>query len=1017
MRPLLLKMSAFGPYAGEQELDFSQLKGRSFFLIHGATGAGKTTILDAMCFALYGDTSGGLRDSRSMRSDHASVDTLTQVDFTFTVGTEAYQVHRIPEQLRPKKRGEGLTQVAGEASLWRIVPEGERQLLAGKWNEVTQQVEQLLGFKSSQFRQVVLLPQGEFRRLLTANSAERQEIMQTLFKTEQYRVIEEYLKEKSQEYKKQHEDLSRQRQWVLQEAGASSPEELAERWNCHAQSVQENRGRLATARQEIEALQGMIAEAVSVEAKLLEQQGAQQAFSELTAQLPAVEKSREHLAKALKASSLEEAEKHLLQLDQERKALEEKLSLLDNKLKEAQKQQTAAEQRLKQETDKEAEGIQITQELVLLEQVAAHAAALKMSLEERAKKQSQLLKLAEAKEQTEAQLAKAKAKREETEQAEGQLRLLALQEAAYQAEESRLRLLAGKSRNVEEMLQELARLKIKMAETKNRLDKKEGVCQERKAAFLSLQEQWFQGQAALLAASLKEGEACPVCGSAHHPKPAAFHENLPSEAKLKAFQAELEALEKDKEETKAFHQSLMVRVGVLEGRVEEVKEELKASSPMTLSQLEQAVREAQAAYEQAAAAGRKSKVLTEEKEALLRREEELRKELEERQQLWQEGDRLFKQAEAIAAERQGMVPEAYRNPGSVEGAQKKLREREQALKEALQLAQQGLQKAQQTALQYQVERTAICSQLDSVRLRCSEGMEAFEQRLKDKGFTSRQQYEQEKKPAEYVKKLEEQIKAFEQQLAAAQDRLQRAESQAKDLVKPDLDSLREKAGVCQDVYNRQLAECTRLEEQLARERNWLDKTAALGKELGYLEGRYGTIGRLAEVANGGNEYKLTFQRFVLGALLEDVALAANQRLRTMSRGRYELQRTMDRARKNAAGGLDLEVFDHYTGVARGVSTLSGGETFLASLSLALGLADVVQSYAGGIHLETILVDEGFGTLDPEALDFAIKALVDLQKGGRLVGIISHVPELRERLDARLEVTRSERGSQAEFKVG
>jgi exonuclease SbcC len=171
------------------------------------------------------------------------------------------------------------------------------------------------------------------------------------------------------------------------------------------------------------------------------------------------------------------------------------------------------------------------------------------------------------------------------------------------------------------------------------------------------------------------------------------------------------------------------------------------------------------------------------------------------------------------------------------------------------------------------------------------------------------------------------------------------------------------------------------------------------------------------VANGGNPMGLTLQRFVLGALFDDVARAATSRLRIMSRGRYALQRTMERARANAAGGLELEVFDEYTGVSRPVATLSGGESFLASLALALGLADVVQAHSGGVFLETIFVDEGFGTLDPEALDEALKALLDLQGAGRLVGIISHVPELKERIDARLEVLPADRGSTARFIVG
>jgi exonuclease SbcC len=177
------------------------------------------------------------------------------------------------------------------------------------------------------------------------------------------------------------------------------------------------------------------------------------------------------------------------------------------------------------------------------------------------------------------------------------------------------------------------------------------------------------------------------------------------------------------------------------------------------------------------------------------------------------------------------------------------------------------------------------------------------------------------------------------------------------------------------------------------------------------------LGRLADAANGRNPLGVNLQRFVLGTRLDDVLIAASQRLHLMSKGRYWLQRSTDRATKRSPGGLDLEVFDGYTGVPRAVETLSGGESFLASLSLALGLADVVQSYSGGIHLETMFVDEGFGSLDPESLDLAIRALVDLQKGGRLVGIISHVPELKDRVDVRLEIFPGRNGSRARFVVG
>lgn len=207
-----------------------------------------------------------------------------------------------------------------------------------------------------------------------------------------------------------------------------------------------------------------------------------------------------------------------------------------------------------------------------------------------------------------------------------------------------------------------------------------------------------------------------------------------------------------------------------------------------------------------------------------------------------------------------------------------------------------------------------------------------------------------------------------------------------------------------------------LSERLRQIQIWLNELTRVLKEIEDLESRFGVVGRLAEVASGRNAFGVTFQRFVLGALLDDVLIASSQRLRIMSKGRYQLQRMTTRADKRTAGGLDLEVYDTYTGTARPVATLSGGESFIASLSMALGLADVVQSYAGGVYLETIFVDEGFGSLDPESLDLALRALIDLQQGGRLVGIISHVPELKERIDARLEVVPGRAGSSARFVV-
>lgn len=266
------------------------------------------------------------------------------------------------------------------------------------------------------------------------------------------------------------------------------------------------------------------------------------------------------------------------------------------------------------------------------------------------------------------------------------------------------------------------------------------------------------------------------------------------------------------------------------------------------------------------------------------------------------------------------------------------------------------------------------------------------------------------------KQLQQTIAAYEQNLAAATDRLQRAQNAVNGKTEPELSACKAAEQHADALYRQLTAQTAVTAKELSDLQKAQLQLQELEKKMGTLQDAYQTAASLAETARGNNPSRLTFSAFVLQAILDDVLQAANLRLTSMSRGRYSLSRTGDVLDARRENGLNIEVTDSFTGVARPVKTLSGGELFLASLSLALGLSDVVQAYAGGIRLDTILVDEGFGTLDSEALDMAIRTLTDLQKGGRLVGIISHVSELRERISARLEVIPGQRGSTAVFHV-
>jgi exonuclease SbcC len=266
-------------------------------------------------------------------------------------------------------------------------------------------------------------------------------------------------------------------------------------------------------------------------------------------------------------------------------------------------------------------------------------------------------------------------------------------------------------------------------------------------------------------------------------------------------------------------------------------------------------------------------------------------------------------------------------------------------------------------------------------------------------------------------RLEQEIRAFQDAQLAAKARFDHVADAARGKVRPDLAALETDATNAQAEVNGLLEERARAGEQSRQIDNSVGELKFLQGEQAQMEAQLAIVGRVAEVANGKNIYGITLQRYVLAALLEDVLAAASHRLRLMSRGRFDLQRATERVDLRAAGGLDLLVYDAYTGTTRPVQTLSGGESFLASLSLAMGLADVVQSYAGGIRLETIFIDEGFDSLDPETLELAFQALGELLKSGRLVGLISHVAELTELVPARLEITKGKHGSHARLVHG
>ena len=374
-------------------------------------------------------------------------------------------------------------------------------------------------------------------------------------------------------------------------------------------------------------------------------------------------------------------------------------------------------------------------------------------------------------------------------------------------------------------------------------------------------------------------------------------------------------------------------------------------------------------------------------------------------------------AEAQVRERLAGVPEHLRTAAQLQAATAAARDLLQAVEAQIQEARAADAAAARNQAAQQADLDAAHSASDQAIALLQREAQAVDQRLIDAGFASESDCASSRLTAAERDQLETAINAFEQTLAAAQARLNRARTETVGQAPVQLDQLEETARAASAALEAALQARTEAEGGLARAQGFVASLETQRQRSVALDEEFRLVGRVADAANGDNAARLTFQRFVLGALLDDVLVAASTRLQRMSRGRYRLQRQLDGLDRRRAAGLDLAVHDEYTGQTRPANTLSGGESFLAALGLALGLADVVQAYAGGVRIDTLFIDEGFGSLDTEALDSAMQALLDLQAGGRLVAIISHVEELRQRIDARLQITPSRRGSVATFFVG
>lgn len=919
MRPLKLTMSAFGPYAGEVTLDLSRLGDSGLYLICGDTGAGKTTIFDAITFALYGTASGDGREGDMFRSRYAEPSVRTFVELRFLCRGKEYRIRRNPAYQRRKERGEGFTRTAADAEL--EFPDGR---IVTKVSEVTREVEELLGIDRGQFVQVAMIAQGAFQGLLKARTTERQKIFRKLFSTEKFRELQESLSAEKLALERERKEL---RQSMEQHLGGILCEEDSPLFS-----------------QVSDAKEGLLpeAEAFALLEQLLEED--KKALGALEEQEKAMAEGLGSLNQQLgEGRQLEESRKELAGKQQESEAL-------SPRLEEAKQAERSARER-------EAEGQKIREKVIQLESELSRYD----ELEARRERQTEVTGQIQAKRQEIEEEAKALAgKRQELEALKREQEALADSGAVLEktrAELEKLKIagdallsLKNELSALEGTEQDWAAARKIYAELRERADSAKALAQQKSRAFLD-------AQAGILAKELEPGRPCPVCGSAEHPHPAAVAEEVPDKEEVDRLQREAERAEHDART--ASENAGNWKAKAESGRENLMKQAEKLLPDVTAETLQDKLRQEMARQGEAAVRAKERKERAEQNAARL---EEIR--------------RRIPVLEDEGKDREETLNQAKADLSSLEKEEKLLSEQISRLREGLPYP--GRAEAEQT-------------------------LAAWKETVREIG-------EREKEAEERLQQLQRR----QTELKSAVDTLTKQLAGRKAV---DLEALeREKA----DLGKRQLEAQQRiiaLNLQIGRNSSTREDLRKTGAELGKLDDRLTWLKALSDTANGtlSGQQKLMLETFVQATYFDRVLRKANLRLMTMSGGQYELRRREEETGLQSQTGLELDVVDHYNGSRREASTLSGGEMFQASLSLALGLADEIQSSVkgGGVQLDAMFVDEGFGSLDDNSRRQVMQALSSLSEGHRLVGIISHVADLKEEIDRQIVVKKNRsRGSTA-----
>ncbi len=917
MRPLQLTMQAFGPYRDRTVLDFAELGAQNIFVITGTTGAGKTTIFDAMCYALYGKATGE-RSEKGLRSDFVQDEDnlITEVIFRFEVRGNVYEIRRQPAQRLPKQRGSGYKEGEHEATLCCINDDPAQDLFApiSRLSEVEKKIEEILGLSYDQFRKIVMIPQGEFRRFLGASTTEKQEILQKLFGTQMYEQVQTELQTQAKTLENTYKELQNYLHSRLKQIIPGDNEQLAQLLDTTALNSDNAPHILNALEQHNEA----------TAQRITDTQTQQKAYS----------KKVKELQDALELAG----------------RIQEKYKFLDKYKAEQTRLAALAPQIQAKET--------LLKQAIQAQPLEPAALACNTQAENIARQEQNIQQEAES-----------------LRKANDELQKLAAQDSVAETIETLQTQIVDKETQRKNLLDQYKKIR-------NYIDLQKAITQEealvakhgelvkqQEDKLRNMRRQQILHLGASLAASLEDGAPCPVCGSIHHP-------NINHHTGSGVADSMIEAAEHDLSALRKTHQDHIGLLSSNEGQMKLANDTLLETLP------EQIIAEAHDGIIPNSVLAAYTKQITADGTVIRQAIDEL------------------KAQQNTAMETLGWrtLPEDWQT--------------------RLQAVRQNYNEKNLAYSAKQGAHNANVEQLEQAKQQFTQQKQQWQDAW--------QQYFDTEETYRTARNAISRIPALQQECSAYHENVSNNDRDMAQCQK-DLAELNAQQPVDQAELNTQLKQLTdastnlvrleeRLQHELAQNTQIAAEAADMLDSIAGIASQHTMVKRLSELSRGNNDWKMSFETYVLVTYFLQVLEMANQRLLKMTGGRYYFLRHTEAGDKRKAAGLDLDIMDNYTGRARAVSSLSGGEGFKASLALALGLSDTVQHTAGGMELNTILIDEGFGTLDSESLESTIACLVELQQHGRLVGVISHVAELKEQIPAWLTVTATDHGSTARFVI-